>query len=251
MRELTKVHRYAYWSDRRIKEIAADNNMDLDRRWRLGLKTPALGLLPQADITKERRAVQRHDVALRVEKAIGQLAVEDFVSPLPASYAKGCTDITFAAYTRWYGHKKEAKRRALILHARTESSDGTRVELCFFASIENCAGYLAGNEAQASMWSSSSTGVIEEFIGNKGKQKAKLYDDDESIAVEILRTVYNQGMTDQQVFKRLPSAEWFAEVYHDVELDKSRWHFRPGVDFPKPVDRIVIAAPLWVRSNYR
>ena len=48
---------------------------------------------------------------------------------------------------------------------------------------------------------------------------------------------------------RILSAEWFAEIYHDVELTKERWSFKPGVDMPEPVDRILIGAPLWVRSN--
>jgi hypothetical protein len=247
--ELGTVRRYSYWSDRRVRDIAADNSIDLDRRWRLGLKTPTFGLLPEAEVTKERRAVQRHDVALRVEAAIGQVAVEDFVTPPRAAYVKGCSDVTFASYTRWHGHKKDAKRKAVMIHTRTKSSNGCRVEMCFFASIENCAGYLAGSNAEAPMWSSSSTPYIEEFIANQGRKKAQLYDDDESIAVEILRTINNQGMADRYVFRRIASAEWFAEVYHDVELDKGRWRFRPGEDFPEPVDRIVIGAPLWVRSN--
>jgi len=184
-----------------------------------------------------------------MEQAIGQIAVADLVTPPPAAYVKGCTDVTFASYTRWHGHKKESRRRAAILHTRTRSSDGSYIELCFFASIENCAGYLAGPGEASPMWSSSSTGIIEEFIKDKGKEKAALYDDDESIAVEILRTVYNQGMTDKHVFWRAPSVDWLAEVYHDVELDKTRWTFRPGEDFPEPVDRILIAAPLWVRST--
>lgn len=247
--ELGMVRRYSYWSDRRVRDIAADNNIDLNRHWRLGLKTPALGLLPQAEVTTERRAVQRHEVALRVERAIGQIAIEDFVTPPPSAFVKGCSDATFAVYTRWYGAKKKAKRKAVIIHTRTKSSNGCHVEICLFASIENCAGYLSGSEAEAPMWSSSSTGIIEEFIANQGKRKAELYDDDESIAVEILRTINNQGMTDNYVSKRIVSAEWFAEVYHDVELDKGRWHLQPGVDLPEPVDRIVIGAPLWVRSN--
>jgi len=196
--ELGTVRRYSYWSDRRVRDIAADNNIDLNRHWQLGFKTPALGLLPQAEVTKERRAVQRHEIALRVERAIGQIAVEDFVTPPPAAYVKGCSGVTFAAYTRWYGEKKKAKRKAVVIHTRTKSSNGYRVKICFFASIENCAGYLSGSEAEAPMWSSSSTGVIEEFIANQGKRKAELYDDDESIAVEILRTINNQG-NDRQV----------------------------------------------------
>jgi hypothetical protein len=56
-------------------------------------------------------------------------------------------------------------------------------------------------------------------------------------------------MIGKHVFNRV-KAEWFAEVYKDVVLDKQRWqNLRPGSDVPEPVDRIVIGAPLWVRSN--
>jgi hypothetical protein len=249
MGELGAINRYLYWSDRRVRNITADNNIDVDDRWRLALRSPAFKLLPQAEVTKERRAVQRHEVALRVERAIGQRAVEDFVTPPPVAFAKGCGKVTFAEYTPWHV-KKGAKRQAVIIHTRTESSSGCRVEICLFASIENCASYLPGSDAQAPMWSSSSTPFIEEFIANQGRKKAQLYDDDEEIAVEILRVFNNEGMINRFVFNRNASADWFAEVYHDVELDKDRWHFRPGdTDVPEPVDRIVIGAPLWVRTG--
>lgn len=249
MGELGTVRRYSYWSDRRVTDIAADNGIDIDlgRRWRLGL---TLGLAPRAEIAEERRTVQRHEVAVRAERAIGKLAVEDFVTPSPAKFAKGCGEVTFAAYTRWYGAKKRAKRKGVIVHTRTVSTNDCRVEIILFASIENCAGYLSSIEAEAPGWSASSTGAIEEFISHRGTREAAIYDDDESIAVEILRVINNEGMTGKFVFKRIPSAEWFAEVYHDVELDKDRWLFRPGdTDVPEPVDRIVIGAPLWIRSD--
>lgn len=58
-----------------------------------------------------------------------------------------------------------------------------------------------------------------------------------------------EGMTRRKAFQRYPAAKWFAEVYKHVELNKNRWHFRPGdTDVPEPVDRIVIGAPLWVRT---
>ncbi len=72
MGELGTIRRYSYWSDRRIRSIAADNEIDLDRRLRIALRSPVLGLLPQAEVTKERKAVQHHEVALRLEGAIGQ-----------------------------------------------------------------------------------------------------------------------------------------------------------------------------------
>jgi hypothetical protein len=248
MGELGTIRRYAYWSDRRIRSIAIDNGIGLSPRWRLGFKTPAFGLLPQVELTDGRTTLQRNQIALRLERAIGQLAVEDFVTPAGAIFAKGCGKLTFAQYTRWYKPKKE-KREAIIIHTRTTSSNGSRVEVCLFGSIENCADYLTSSNAEAPMWSSSSTRSIEQFIANRGTKPDLIYDDDESMAVEILRTINNQGMTSEHVINRLPSAEWFAEVYRDVELDSERWNLRPGEDLPEPVDRIVIGAPLWVRSN--
>jgi len=247
--ELGTVRRYSYWSDRRVKSIADDNGIDLSHRWRFGLTTPGLPHfpLPQVMLSEETKTVQRHEVALRVEKAIGQLAVEDFVTSPPAQFVKGFGEVTFAPYERW-GHTA-GPRKAVIIHTRTKSSDGCRVEVCLFASIDNWAGYLSTSKAEAPVWSSSSTWCIEEFITNEGRVPAPVYDDDESIAVEILRVFNNEGMAGKHAWKHFPSSEWFAEVYHDVELDKSRWNLKPGRDLPEPVDRIVVGAPLWVRSN--
>jgi hypothetical protein len=188
-------------------------------------------------------------MALKMEREIGQRPVEDFVTPPPVGFAKGCGELTFATYRRWRSKKKKGDK-AIMMHTRTKSSSGCDVEVILFASIENCAGYLLGPQAEAPFWSSSSTGAIEEFIAHRGTQKAPIYDDDESIAVEILRVINNENMTGKYVFRRFSSAEWFAQIYHDVELDKDRWSFRHGdTDVPEPVDRIVIGAPLWVRSN--
>jgi len=256
--ELGTIWRYPYWSDRRVRGIAADSNIDLSSRLQLGITSPALLGAPQLQLTREPAAVQRHEMALRLERSIGQLAVEDLATPPPARFVKGRGPITFAAYTRCYpeaaylrqgSSKRKARTKGVVIHTHAESSDGTRVEICLFASIENCAGFLLADQAPAPGWSSSSSEIIEEFLAFQGKRTASLYDDDESIAVEILRTINNQGMTDSHVFKRIDSADCFAEVYHDVVLDHTRWNLEPCVDVPRPVDRIVIAAPLWVRSD--
>jgi hypothetical protein len=245
--ELGAVRRYAYWSDRRIRGIADDNNIKLNPRWRLAFRSPATVPVPQVEVAEGPRTAQRHEVALRIENAIGRVAVEDFVTPPAATFAKGVGEVTLAAYTRWNAEAGET--RAVIAHTRHVSSTGVRVEICLFGSIENCAGYLGASSANAPMWSSSSTWAIEDFISKRGTETAPIYDDEESIAVEILRVLNNEGMTASHVFKRIASAEWFAEIYHDVELDKDRWAaLQVGADAPAPVDRIVVGAPLWIRS---
>lgn len=252
MGELGAVWRYSYWSDQKVRDLAADNAIDLDRHWRTALRTPAFGFLPQGEAARERGALQRHEIATKVETAVGQLAVADFVTPTPARYAKGFGEITFSVYTRWSdgGKKKKSRGKAVIVHTRSVASDGCRVEICLFGSVENCAGYLSGqSDGEPLLWRASSTWAIEEFIENLGLKPAPIYDDDQSIAVEILRTINNEGMTGRHVNRRIESAEWFAQVYKDVELDKNRWNLKPGADIPKPVDRIVIGMPLWVRSQ--
>lgn len=252
MGELGAVWRYSYWSDQKVRDLAADNAIDLDRRWHTALRTPTFGFLPQGEAARERGVLQRHEIATKVEAAVGQLAVADFVTPAPARYAKGFGEVTLSVYTRWSDRRKKKKSRgkAVIVHARSVASDGCRVEICLFGSIENCAGYLSDQrDGEPLLWRASSTWAIEEFIENLGLKHAPIYDDDQSIAVEILRTINNEGMTGRHINRSIESAEWFAQVYKDVELDKNRWNLKPGADIPKPVDRIVIGMPLWVRSQ--
>ena len=154
--ELGTVWRYAYWSDRRVRDIAVDNAIDLDRRTRTAFRTPLFGLLPQVERAQEHGAMQRHEIAQGIGRAIGQLAVEDFVTPPPTAFARGCGEVTIAVYERWSGPKKN-KRRAIIVHSRTTASNDCRVEICLFGSIDNCAGYLSGSKDEVPTWRSSST----------------------------------------------------------------------------------------------
>jgi hypothetical protein len=249
------VWRYSYWSDQKVRDLAADNAIDLDRRWRTALRTPTFGFLPQGEATRERGALQRHEIATKLEAEIGQVAVADFVTPPPSRYAKGSGEVTFSIYTRWSDWSKKKKKtwgKGVIVHTKAAASDGCRVECCLFGSIENCAGYMSPSKgSEPPMWRASSTWAIEEYIQNLGLKLPAEYDDDDdqSIAFEILRTLNNEGMTSRYVSQRIESAEWFAQVYKDVELDKERWNLTPGADIPEPVDRIVIGMPLWVRSK--
>ncbi len=241
--ELGAVRRYSYWSERRVRSIAADNDINLRRRWRLGFRSPALSLLPQAEIIEETKALQRHEIALRVETAIGQIAVADFVTPPPAAFAKGSGEITFSIFRRW---QKKAQRHTVVIHARTESSNCASVEICLFGSIDNCEGYLSTAEKQAPRWSSSSLIWIEGFLADRGRKFHEL-NGDASVQAMILETVY-EGLTTTNVLRHTISAEWFAEVYHDVEIDREQWTRLRRGHLPATVDRIVIGAPLWVRS---
>jgi hypothetical protein len=237
MAELGATRRYTYWSDRNVKRVAEDHGIHLDPTWRIGVRSPS-GPVPQIQATREPRRLTFHEIAQKIEAAIGLLAVEDFVTPPQCSFAKGASRVSVAAYERRHGVK------AVTLHTRVKASDGTRVELCLFGSLDNCIDLTI--EPDAAKWRASSAWDIERFIDERGLKSDP--DDDQWMAVEILRVFNMEGMTDRYVFTAPESSDWFAQVYKDVVLDKNRWNLRPGRDLPEPVDRIVIGAPLWVRS---
>src|SRR4051794_33850131 len=206
--ELGKMRRYAYWSDRRIRDIAADNSIKLERRWLLGIKLPTLlSFLPQAELIEQQQMAQRHEIAIRMERAIGKMAVEDFSTPPPTLFAKGCNPVTLSAYTLW---RKEGRSesKGVIAHTSLVNGAGNRIEVCLFGSLEHCTDYLSASNAETPRWRSSSTRAIEEFIRTRGTTPAPIYDDDEAIAVEVVRVLNNEGMTRKRVFNTLSPAEW-------------------------------------------
>ena len=225
--ELGTVRRYPYWSDRRIREIAAHNNIKLERHWQLTIRSPTLSIFPQIEAAERFAAPQCDLIARRMGKGIGLRAVEDFVTPPSVDFAKGAGGLTVAFYKRQYTKKVDGK--ALVVHTWAKSSDGCRVEICLFGSIENYSGYQAGSQTEVPRWRSSSTEAIEEFVASRGTINESQYDEDEVMVVEIVRTVHLEGMASgKHVFRRLRSAEWFAEVYLDVELTKDRWDLTPS-----------------------
>jgi hypothetical protein len=127
MAELGAARRYTYWSDGSVQRVADNNGIRLEPAWRLRVRSPSAGLVPQAEPIKESRRPSPHDKALRIEGAIGQLAVEDSVTPPPCSFAKGVSRMTFAAYK--LRGPAEAEQvdgdKGVILRTRVMSSDGT------------------------------------------------------------------------------------------------------------------------------
>lgn len=84
------------------------------------------------------------------------------------------------------------------------------------------------------MWSSSSTGIIEEFIANKGARPADLYDDDESISVEILRTIQQ---TADSIDQELSAVTLGIGRYKDLDESKALVLFTEQVEYLKVEQR--------------
>jgi len=243
------ISRYAYWSERRIRDIASENDVSLDRRGRMTIKLPAIPFFPSFEFAQEARTLRKAEVARRVEEAIGIHAVEDFVTPPPVRFAKGVGQVSFSQFS---GVTK--KPAGVVVHTRTRSSAGVRVEVCLFGSLDNTASYVGGADEPDGGWSSSAAQSIERFLRSRGTVNNSQWDDPESISVEALKICLHQGETGKHeehegkpwtrgfTLSHADESEWFAEIYSDVVLDKDRWN---GYD---DVDRILIGAPLWVRT---
>ena len=146
------------------------------------------------------------------------------------------------------------------MYTSTRSTDGVRVDVPLFGSLENTADYVGGSDQPPAGWSSSAAQTIARFIDSRGTINNSQWDDDEALAVEALKIATEQGVTgswDEHQDKpwtrgftlgRVTESEWFAQIYLDVVLSKDRWTFDGDGGISSDVDRILVGAPLWIRT---
>ncbi|QWF85614.1 hypothetical protein [Amycolatopsis sp. CA-230715] len=253
MGELGSIRRYPYWAERRIQQLASDNGISLRRRTSWKAKSAAVPFLPSFEWAQEACALDRSRVADRIETAIGARAVTDFVTPPPVEFAKGVGRVEFAQL----GGVRQP-RDQVVLHTTVHGRAGTRVEVCLFGSLANAADYVGGADTPPEGWTSSAARSVEELIRSRGTVNNSQWDK-EALAVEALVIATEQGVTGTWAehehrpwtrgftLGRAEESEWLAVIYADVVLDKHRWKFGEG-GIPADVDRILVGAPLWVRS---
>jgi hypothetical protein len=251
MAERGAVVRYAYWSDRRVRNLARDLETDIEPNWKTKITAFRLPLLRTGiDLEREPRTLHRNEIATRIERAVGDLAVEDFVTPPKADFAKGTGWVQFS-------HFVCDQPDRVILHTRTQASDGTRVVVCLFGSRDNMPDFVGVNDPQVSGWTSSAMWSVLDWLSTQCTENNSQWDDPESISVEAFKIATRQGNNDSYratpnqpwtrgfTFGDASEAEWFAEIYSDVVLDKDRW------TLDDPVDRILVGAPVWIRTPRR
>jgi hypothetical protein len=207
-------------------------------------KVPVLGI--GIDLEPTARTLSRDAVATRLENAIGEHAVEDFVNPPPARFAMGVSRLEFSHFICRTGGR-------IVVNTHTVSSDGTHVGFALFGSVDNLPGWSGVNDQQPSGWTSSSMWSVREWLSTRCEER-RPEDDPEYLSLEALKIADHQGTNashDERpdepwrrgfTFADAEDAEWLAEVYSDVVLDKERWHL------DEEVDRIVVGAPLWIRT---
>ncbi|MEV4813851.1 hypothetical protein [Micromonospora avicenniae] len=252
MGELASIRKYLYWSERRVSALAQDNNIDLDRARKTVLKSPQGPFLPQIEREMRPRPSSRHDRAIRLEHAIGSLAVSDFVTPPPAQFARGRGTLVLSDFV----DQVEGSASMITAFTTTTSSDGTRVAVCMFGSFSNLADVVADSTPRAMGWSSSSAPEVSRFI----LCRCEATDGSESpldLAIEainvcgfqgqhgpesdavILAEPWRRGFTYGHVSE---VGEWFMEVFYDSDLRCTPHRFQ------EHFDRVIVGAPLWIRT---
>ncbi|MFF4531890.1 DUF7019 family protein [Streptomyces sp. NPDC001407] len=247
------IGRYLYWSDRAVRRIAEDNGIDLARRgrWTVGLNWH---VFQASRAGGERLTRNRLGEAQQVEKALHAAVVEDFVAPPPAAFVKGTGKVSFSRFIHRY-----AKGPAALLHIRTHSATGQRVDICLFGGMDNVAGFGPWDDFEDG-WTPSSAPAIEELLRTRGRENTYLQDDEQYRSSEALKIALQQGHTGPDTDYERPETRgftmghngdctFFAEVYTDVALDPNRWRFQDD-DPLTGADRIIVGRPLWVRTVY-
>jgi hypothetical protein len=252
--ELGVVRKYYYWSDRKVREITANNDISLSTRWPWSLKTPSIPYFGQIEIGEQQRNLRRNELADKIETVIGHWAVEDLVTPPPVQFARGIGHLEFARFVGSY-----AANDGAIMHIQTRSSLGTRADICLFGSMDNFWGRIQRADYNPEGWTSSAWYAIEELLDTRGHENTSQWDDEESRAVEALKIALGQGITTHVsehkdrpwtrgfTIGSVEDTEWFADIYVDVELTKDRWDFSPA-EPEYGAERILIGAPVWVRT---
>lgn len=253
MGERGYVEKYLYFSNRRVQSVATDNDLHLGGT--AASATASFGVPGLATLEVARGggkgSPSRDAITSLIERRIGNHAVSRFDSPPPAQFVRGVGRVSMSEFSD-YG-----ERRALF-HVRVLREDGYRTDVVLFGSMDNFPEHIANDGLFSSGWSSSAARSIEAFL----RRGINTWDDpgegNEALAHEALKLALQQGTSPESeadpsrphlrgfTIGYSEDAEWFAQVHLDVEMDLQRWSWqRPG---PLDTERIVIGAPLWIRT---
>lgn len=251
------VGRFVYWSERLVEEVIDSNGIRVDPRLKSIVKVGA-GAAGVELSGHERSKVTRFEVMRKVSKKLGGDPLSELDAPGPLHFVQGQGRVDVTEFQRWGpGADHDHRQETCLVHVLTSSRRGRRVDLCLFGSLGNLTGYTAPEEPSPG-WTSSAAPAIEELVASRGARTPRSYDD-ETIAVEALRTALHHGAhgepsgrpgrpeTRAYTVAGLESCQYAAVVYKDVTLTLGRWDFQhePAMS---GAERILVGAPLWLRA---
>jgi hypothetical protein len=266
MGELGGTVEYLYWSTRRTSRFIEDNSLS-DEPATQTLTSPSLGWLPTFSRSKPSVSGKRPQIARVIEEALGQIAVNRFNAPGPIQYAKGTGTVVFSEFMH-VSSRQEDRPTVIFTMADHSRTDRESVAVCLFGSMDNYLEYIQdGGPKTSHGWSSSAGPTVFNFIRSHGNDLGRppIAGTAGEIAGAALQIAYSQGM--HGVDYRCPrgmdrpwmrgytygdarEAEWLAQIYLDMTREQLA---ADGINtndyaYDLPVSRILIGAPLWIRT---
>jgi len=251
MAELGGITKYLYWSERRTQRFLEDNNLRRGHgQFTVGV--PSMPLLPKIEYASPNRQASRPEIAKLIEGSIGQRAITSFDTPGQASFVKGVGTVIFGEFVDMAGERQGI----CSIFTESNASNGTHAAICLFGSTGNFADQLKDAEFKSrGGWTSSSAPEIKRFL-EEDCQKDVEFHSRADLARYVLDISVIQGAQGQAGDEKIPwkrgftygdvqdVAEWFAEIYWDVDVESTYPHQREIRGFT----RILIGAPLWIRT---
>ncbi|MEU8231280.1 hypothetical protein AB0C12_16935 [Actinoplanes sp. NPDC048967] len=238
------IREYFYWSERKIARIARDGGLNVSTAGSTKYKSPTGPFLPSVEIDRPRPAPARDAVAARIERYLSAQTVRDFVTPPRVRFAAGHGTLTFAQFVN-FGKIEDT----VSIFTEARSSTGSRVAICMFGSMDNLADVIATAPTTRTGWSSSAAPEIFRFISSFGRDVATGTTEEE-IAREAVNLLCHQGGSANERGRRGftyghlgNSGEWMLEAYQDLDVSDD-----PAETDAGAYDRVVIGAPLWIRT---
>jgi len=249
--------KYLYWSQRRVSHVTEDRGIHLPKpsEYNLGAN---IGAINVGKKVQSGNGSSRHDVAETLVDRLSPARLDAGAAGpeqgMPFTVGTGTI-----AFSEFRGDEKLGMERLAIGYAAFNTSDGKSVALCLFCSLDNFVEFIQSSDSGVKRgWSWSSSPAVLEFIRTSGATKG-IYSPNE-IAIECVKHALDRRDvkdSDAGHWKRRPftflevqgEAEWLAEVYHDAVFDSTVEIGGVASSPDLKFDRIVVGAPLWIRTR--
>ncbi|MFJ4032248.1 hypothetical protein [Streptomyces griseoluteus] len=257
------VGRYVYWSERLVREVIDDNGVHLDSRVKASLKLGVAG--GGLDLAGRDREKTTFEVAEKLKRKLRRSIVSDFDTSGSLQLVLGASWVEVSEFRRWGHPRHRLGQRTVVIHARTDTREGRRVDLCLFGGLANLRGYTVPEDDPVGGWTSSAAPAIEELVASRGAAASEGAGvassfDEEELAVDTLQVALSQGIyvdpddhmgrpeTRAFTVMGFEASEYVALIYKDVRLTPGRWDFQHDQEM-MGASRILIGAPLWLRTT--
>jgi hypothetical protein len=252
---------YLYWSKRKTERLIEDNGLAPNSVSHT-ITTPSFGWLPTVSRSSSHENGGRPKMAKAIESWLGTLAVSSFDDPEEIRFAKGEGKMVFGEFLSSGKNGISRSQAVIFSKADYNANDQGSVAVCLFGSMDNFLDYVqsAGPGYDKEGWFSSAAPAIENFIQSHGNALGFPCETPQEMALEALNIATSQGVYlaatecdygTTKPWKRaytygdVRKAEWLAQIYLDVAAEDI-----PGVREEYGYRRILIGAPLWIRTRH-